>query len=244
MELYFDKNGLISNVVNPTFNSTSDKAERITAIAAFDTSDFITNITFKRADSLILGPFIMNRTEEGYDYLDIYQPITMISGPLEMTIRYEVIVSGVVLQSKVVAKAVAFVNPAVEKGNDILAEIYERIKEGIYFKDGENGKSAYEIAVEHGFVGTVDEWLNAIYGDCIYDGPGIPGNHQNTWLDDEETSTEEIIELLTNSDDSDANTLIADEEESNVLVAEDNGKDEYNIIVAGEDKINTLIAED
>lgn len=163
MELYFDKNGLISNVVNPTFNSTSDKAERITAIAAFDTSDFITNITFKRADGLILGPFKMNRTEEGFDYLDIYQPITMISGPLEMTIRYEVIVSGVVLQSKVVAKAVAFVNPSVEKGNDILAAIYERVKDGIYFEDGEDGKSAYEIAVEHGFVGTEEEWLNTIY---------------------------------------------------------------------------------
>ena len=29
---------------------------------------------------------------------------------------------------------------------------------------GKDGKSAYEIAVEHGFVGTVDEWLESLHG--------------------------------------------------------------------------------
>ena len=29
---------------------------------------------------------------------------------------------------------------------------------------GKDGKSAYEVAVEHGFVGTVDEWLESLHG--------------------------------------------------------------------------------
>ena len=34
----------------------------------------------------------------------------------------------------------------------------------IHGKDGEDGKSAYEIALEHGFEGTEPEWLNSLHG--------------------------------------------------------------------------------
>ena len=40
-------------------------------------------------------------------------------------------------------------------------------RDGTPGKDGENGrdgKSAYEVAVEQGFVGTVDEWLESLHG--------------------------------------------------------------------------------
>ena len=30
------------------------------------------------------------------------------------------------------------------------------------------GKSAYEIAVQHGFIGTEEEWLNSLAGDDIH----------------------------------------------------------------------------
>ena len=35
---------------------------------------------------------------------------------------------------------------------------------GLPGKDGKDGKSAYEVAVERGFVGTVDEWLESLHG--------------------------------------------------------------------------------
>lgn len=35
----------------------------------------------------------------------------------------------------------------------------------IHDEDGEDGKSAYEIALEHGFEGTETEWLNSLHGE-------------------------------------------------------------------------------
>ena len=41
---------------------------------------------------------------------------------------------------------------------------------------GEPGKSAYEIAVEHGFVGSEEEWLESLKGEKGDTGPqGPPG---------------------------------------------------------------------
>ena len=37
---------------------------------------------------------------------------------------------------------------------------------------GENGKSAYEVAVENGFVGTPSEWLASLIGNCAITGDG------------------------------------------------------------------------
>lgn len=32
----------------------------------------------------------------------------------------------------------------------------------------QDGKSAYEIAVQHGFEGTEEEWLESLHGDCVW----------------------------------------------------------------------------
>lgn len=57
--------------------------------------------------------------------------------------------------------------------------IYTRTKDGKMavrvvmdgeFVGGRDGKSAYEIAVEHGFEGTEEEWLESLVGP-----PGPPG---------------------------------------------------------------------
>lgn len=46
----------------------------------------------------------------------------------------------------------------------------------IHGKDGENGKSAYEIALENGFKGTEPEWLDSLHGKDGVDGrDGIDG---------------------------------------------------------------------
>lgn len=52
----------------------------------------------------------------------------------------------------------------------------------VNFKDiqtirGDNGKSAYEVAVENGYEGTVEEWLESLKGEPGKDGePGQPGH--------------------------------------------------------------------
>lgn len=46
---------------------------------------------------------------------------------------------------------------------------------GKEFSDGQDGKSAYEIAVENGFEGTVQEWLESLKGDPNNITPDIIG---------------------------------------------------------------------
>jgi hypothetical protein len=56
--------------------------------------------------------------------------------------------------------------------------------EVIYFK-GANGKSAYEIAVEQGFKGTLEEWLDSLEGSSAYD-LAVKNGYKGTlkeWLD-------------------------------------------------------------
>lgn len=80
----------------------------------------------------------------------------------------------------------ASVNPCESEGMEAIAEVY---KESMAVRDvlggldddcggssgslvGEDGKSAYEIAVENGFVGDVTEWLASLkgaYGKSAYD---------------------------------------------------------------------------
>ena len=60
--------------------------------------------------------------------------------------------------------------------------IYTKSEVNELIKSGADGKSAYEIAVEHGFVGTEEEWLASLHGQDGQDGkdgkdgaPGSPG---------------------------------------------------------------------
>jgi len=47
-----------------------------------------------------------------------------------------------------------------------------------YWAKGDPGKSAYEIAVEHGYVGTEDEWLASLHGAQGEQGPEGPQGPQ------------------------------------------------------------------
>lgn len=66
-------------------------------------------------------------------------------------------------------------------------------------KDGIDGKSAYEIALEKGFQGTVEEWITSLKGQDGIDGKdgtnGIDGINGKSayqiWLDNGNTGTEE-----------------------------------------------------
>lgn len=58
---------------------------------------------------------------------------------------------------------------------------------------GEDGKSAYEIAVENGFVGTESEWLESLVG-----AKGDPGTAGKNYQVDTIESTETTVELQPN----------------------------------------------
>ncbi len=65
------------------------------------------------------------------------------------------------------------VPPTPDLYAQLLAEIQKIVSEGgngINGKDGENGLSAYELAVQNGFTGTLIEWLNSLKGTDGRDG--------------------------------------------------------------------------
>ena len=67
------------------------------------------------------------------------------------------------------------VPPTPDLYAQLLAEIKKIISEGgngINGKDGENGLSAYELAIQNGFTGTLAEWLESLKGTDGKDGIG------------------------------------------------------------------------
>ena len=61
---------------------------------------------------------------------------------------------------------------------DELAEIIQENTEAMNrIKEFEDGKSAYEVAIEHGYEGTEEEWLESLHGKNGTDGaPGVKGD--------------------------------------------------------------------
>ena len=59
---------------------------------------------------------------------------------------------------------------------DLYTQLLKKLSEMQTGANGKDGRSAYEIAIENGFVGTVAEWLESLKGrDCINGKDGLPG---------------------------------------------------------------------
>ena len=72
-----------------------------------------------------------------------------------------------------------------ESGSPIppTPDLYQQLLQKISEKGG-NGKSAFEIAVEHGFIGTETEWLESLHGKDGIDGqPGADGKDGRDGID-------------------------------------------------------------
>lgn len=85
--------------------------------------------------------------------------------------------------------------PHYENGNEVMWEsVHCDIKENV-----KDGKSAYEIAVENGFIGTESEWLESLKG--VKGDPGEPGNDY----------------VLTDTDKTDIANIVINEYDSSVM---------------------------
>ena len=72
------------------------------------------------------------------------------------------------------------------------------IRDGVDGSDGENGKSAYEIAVQNGFVGTEQEWLESLKGQNGVNGEnGADG--ENGSIPSDAASALALLELSYNN---------------------------------------------
>lgn len=66
-------------------------------------------------------------------------------------------------------------------------------------KPGKDGKSAYQIAVDHGFVGSEEDWLKSLHGKDGHDGSGSSSG-------DSSLSIEAITDLIKNHLSASVNT--------------------------------------
>lgn len=57
--------------------------------------------------------------------------------------------------------------PVIEVTTNPISIKGEQGIQGIQGIQGERGYSAYELALQNGFVGTESEWLNSLQGDVI-----------------------------------------------------------------------------
>ena len=103
-------------------------------------------------------------------------------------------------------------NAILKKGTDGLPKPISRMDKLLWqlceeiSKGGTNGKSAYDIAVENGFVGTESEWLTSLKGDKgdkgdkgekgVKGDPGVNGNDGVTPVRGKDYWTEsDILEI-------------------------------------------------
>lgn len=94
-------------------------------------------------------------------------------------------------------------NAILKRGTDGLPKPISRMDMLLWLlceelsKGGTNGKSAYDIAVDNGFIGTESEWLTSLKGEKGAKGePGVNGNDGVTPVRGKDYWTEsDILEI-------------------------------------------------
>ena len=111
------------------------------------------------------GAFTYNRLL-GYDGTSCFLPSEITSGSVKMSIFGYDTASKETVRATTVIKSLN-IRPSGFKGENSnvppTPDLYQQLLQKISEK-GKDGKSAYEIAVEHGFVGTEAEWLKSLKG--------------------------------------------------------------------------------
>ena len=90
---------------------------------------------------------------------------------------------------------------AAKNAVDIANSVREDADNGVFNgKDGEDGKSAYEVAVQNGFVGTEQEWLDSLVGATFI--PSLSGEGVLSWTNDKGLDNPEAVNIKGGKGDS------------------------------------------
>jgi len=249
LRVYFDNKGRIREFFPQPIFATSDKVDKIDAYIDEQKPypvGFEPSITFKRSDSVVLGPFPMlpaldeqGRTYHTYTFnkIDI-----AVAGPLQISIRYnkyqydDISDEVIIVKSKATAMITTYVYDVISTSTanvDSLAILYHKIKK-IQEELGE---------LESG-------------GDLhhIGDVPPEDYNKYRVWLD---YDNEELIEmfadfsngklnedniipmaeqLLLSNDNDDDEELINNDNDNEELIDNDNDDDEEQLIYRHEEE--------
>lgn len=111
------------------------------------------------------GTFTYNRLL-GYDGTSCFLPSEITSGSVKMSIFGYDTASKETVRATTVIKSLNIRPSGFEGENSNVPptpDLYQQLLQKISEK-GKDGRSAYEIAVEHGFVGTEAEWLKSLKG--------------------------------------------------------------------------------
>ena len=111
------------------------------------------------------GTFTYNRLL-GYDGTSCFLPSEITSGSVKMSIFGYDTASKETVRATTVIKSLNIRPSGFEGENSNVPptpDLYQQLLQKISEK-GKDGRSAYEIAVEHGFVGTETEWLESLKG--------------------------------------------------------------------------------
>ena len=111
------------------------------------------------------GAFTYNRLL-GYDGTSCFLPSEITSGSVKMSIFGYDTASKETVRATTVVKTLHIRPSGFEGENSNVPptpDLYQQLLQKISEK-GKDGKSSYEIAVEHGFVGTETEWLESLKG--------------------------------------------------------------------------------
>ena len=146
------------------------------------------------------GAFTYNRLI-GYDGTSCLLPSEITPGSVKMSIFGYDTASKETVRATTVIKSLN-VRPSGFEGESETPipptpDLYQQLLQKISEK-GKDGKSAYEIAVEHGFVGTEVEWLESLRGADGKD--GLPGKDGKNGVDGKDGITLDMSSYATKTD--------------------------------------------
>ena len=146
------------------------------------------------------GAFTYNRLI-GYDGTSCLLPSEITPGSVKMSIFGYDTASKETVRATTVIKSLN-VRPSGFEGESETPipptpDLYQQLVQKISEK-GKDGKSAYEIAVEHGFVGTEVEWLESLRGADGKD--GLPGKDGKNGVDGKDGITPDMSSYATKTD--------------------------------------------
>lgn len=145
------------------------------------------------------GAFTYNRLL-GTEETSCFLPSELLAGTVKMSLFGYDAASSETVRATTVVKTL-YIRPSGFEGENSnvppTPDLYQQLLQKIIEK-GKDGKSAFEIAIEHGFVGTETEWLESLRGADGKD--GLPGKDGKNGVDGKDGITPDMSSYATKTD--------------------------------------------